>query len=60
MINSTPNRSLSDEEEDQAVEAIVRAGPRGAIALAGLGTLIVIALWYAFYLVVFLPRVTAP
>jgi len=60
MINATPNRSLSDEEEDQAVEAIVRAGPRGAIALAGFGTLIVIALWYAFYLVVFLPRVTAP
>ena len=35
---------------------IVAAGPRGAIALAGIATAIVVAIWFAFYLFVFLPR----
>jgi hypothetical protein len=34
----------------------VRAGPKGAVALAGIATAIVIALWFAFYFLVFLPR----
>ena len=55
MINSSspPSASVS---EDEAVETIVRAGPGGAIAVAGIATAIVIALWFAFYLLVFLPR----
>ena len=50
MINS-PN-----DGDDAAVERIVAAGPRGAIALAGFTTLIVLAIWVAFYLLVFVPR----
>jgi hypothetical protein len=46
------------EAAQQAVEDIVRAGPRGAIALAGTATAIVVAIWFAFYFLVFLPRGT--
>jgi hypothetical protein len=60
MINADPIRPLSAAEEDHAVEAIVRAGPKGALTLAGLATLVVVALWLAFYLLVFLARVTPP
>jgi len=42
--------------EEERVDAIVRSGPGGAIAVAGIATAIVIALWFAFYLLVFLPR----
>ncbi|MGR8030838.1 hypothetical protein ACU7M1_27685 [Burkholderia pseudomallei] len=44
------------EPHDDAVDEIVRSGPRGALALAGTATAIVIALWFAFYFLVFLPR----
>lgn len=56
MINS------SDEQasDDAAVSEIVRSGSRGAVALAGIATLIVVAIWLAFYLFVFMPRATAP
>jgi hypothetical protein len=54
MINSpSPQSSAS---EDESVDAIVRSGPGGAIVVAGIATAIVIALWFAFYLFVFLPR----
>lgn len=55
MINSSSPQSTSGSEED-AVDAIVRSGPSGAIAVAGIATVIVLALWFAFYLFVFLPR----
>ena len=35
-------------------------GSVGAIALAGIATLIVVAIWFAFYLLVFVPRAGAP
>ena len=54
MINSAPETTPVPQAE--AVEAIVRSGPRGAIAVAGMATAIVVALWFAFYLMVFLPR----
>jgi hypothetical protein len=41
---------------DEAVERIVADGPSGALMLAGIATAIVIAIWFAFYLFVFLPR----
>jgi hypothetical protein len=42
---------------DQAeVLKIVAAGPRGAAALAALSVFVVLLLWFAFYLFVFLPR----
>jgi hypothetical protein len=56
MINSSPPQATTLGSEDERVDAIVRSGPTGAIALAGITTGIVIALWFAFYLLVFLPR----
>jgi hypothetical protein len=48
--------SASPETEDARVDEIVRSGPRGAVVVAGIATAIVIALWFAFYFLVFLPR----
>jgi hypothetical protein len=56
MINSPSPQVAMPGSEDEAVETIVRAGPGGAVAVAGVATAIVIALWFAFYLFVFLPR----
>jgi len=56
MINS--DFSPRDPPGEQAIAA--SAGGRGALALAGLATVIVLALWLAFYLLVFVPRATAP
>ena len=55
MINSGPEPGAQDVE----VTAIVRSGAGGAIMLAGIATAIVIALWLAFYLLVFVPRAIA-
>jgi hypothetical protein len=44
------------ETEDARVDEIVRSGPLGAVVVAGIATAIVIALWFAFYFMVFLPR----
>ena len=46
----------NQEDEDRRVEEIVARGPRGAFAVAGVATAIVVALYFAFYLVVYLPR----
>jgi hypothetical protein len=56
MINSSPPQATTLGSEEERVDAIVRSGPSGAIAIAGIATGIVIALWFAFYLFVFLPR----
>ncbi len=41
---------------DEAVDEIVRRGPAGAFAVAGLATAIVIAIYFAFYFFAYLPR----
>lgn len=46
----------ADDPEGQRIDEIVRGGPSGAIAVAGIATAIVVALWFAFYFLVFLPR----
>lgn len=46
----------SPEAENARIDEIVRSGPQGAVAVAGIATAIVIALWFAFYFIVFLPR----
>ena len=56
MIISSPNIPLSPEAETARIDEIVRSGPRGAIVVAGIATAIVVGLWFAFYLMVFLPR----
>ena len=56
MINSSPPQATTPGSEEERVDAIVRSGPGGAVAVAGMATAVVIALWFAFYLFVFLPR----
>lgn len=56
MINSPPNTPRSPEAEDAKFDEIVRSGPQGAVVVAGIATAIVVVLWFAFYLMVFLPR----
>ncbi|CAB3798766.1 hypothetical protein LMG28614_04837 [Paraburkholderia ultramafica] len=41
---------------DDEVEHVVKAGPHGAIALAGVAAVIVMAIWFGFYFLAFLPR----
>jgi hypothetical protein len=57
MINSEAGGTGS---QDEAVDGIVRTGARGAVVLASIATAIVIGLWIAFYLLVFVPRGAAP
>jgi hypothetical protein len=52
----SPDAPSSPETEDARIDEIVRSGPRGAIVIAGIATAIVVALWFAFYFMVFLPR----
>jgi hypothetical protein len=56
MINSSSPQSSASVSDDESVDAIVRSGPAGAIAVAAIATAVVIGLWFAFYLLVFLPR----
>ena len=60
MMNTGPDPADAAASQEKAVEDIVRTGSRGAIAVAGIATAIVVALWFAFYLLVFMPRATAP
>ena len=62
MINSEPATDDVDSttQQDAAVNAILPSGAKGAVALAGLATAIVVAIWFAFYALVFVPRAIAP
>jgi hypothetical protein len=62
MINTDPATGHGDAgaQQDEDVNAILRSGARGAVVLAGLATAIVVAMWFAFYLLVFVPRAIAP
>ena len=62
MINSEPATGTGEAniEQDADVNAILRSGAKGAVLLAGLATAIVVAIWFAFYLLVFVPRAIAP
>jgi hypothetical protein len=50
------NSLSSPEAEEARIDEIVRSGPHGAVVVAGIATAIVIALWFVFYFMVFLPR----
>jgi hypothetical protein len=67
MMNSGPEPNDGDaagadaiSTQDAAVHAITRSGAMGALVLAGIATAIVVAIWIAFYLLVFVPRAGAP
>jgi len=55
MIN-TERTAEDSTSENSHVEEILQSGPRGALVVAGIATLIVAALWFSFYFFVFLPR----
>ena len=57
MLNSEP---IETGTEDASVQHAPSQGSAGAIALAGIATLAVVAIWVAFYLLVFVPRAGAP
>lgn len=44
------------DEEARRLDEIVRQGPVGAWALAGVATFIVVAIYLIFYVVAYLPR----
>ena len=48
--------SLAEQEEDRRVDEIVRSGPSGTFAVAGVATAIVVAIYFIFYLWAYLPR----
>jgi hypothetical protein len=50
------NHATLPADEQHRVEDIVSQGPGGAIAVAGVAVAIVLALWFAFYSLVFIPR----
>lgn len=60
MLNSGP---IPDDDavskDDAALSVILRQGAIGAVVLAGLATAIVVTIWLAFYLLVFVPRAIA-
>ena len=60
MLNSPLPPPAGPEPRDADIEAIVANGPRGAIAVAGIATFLVVAIWFAFYLFVFTPRAIGP
>jgi hypothetical protein len=53
MIEPPPTAPAPTQSE---IDRIVGSGPTGAIALAGTATAIVMAIYFAFYFLVFLPR----
>ena len=48
------NVALLGDEDD--LQRIVAGGPRGAIALAGLTVALLLGIWLAFFVFIFLPR----
>ena len=46
----------AEEQRNREVDEIVRRGPSGAFAVAGIAAVIVVAIYLAFYIFVFLPR----
>lgn len=57
MIHEPTDSNMQPPEANQAaVDQIVSRGPTGALALAGIAVAIVLAIWFAFYFLVFVPR----
>lgn len=46
----------NQDEVSKQIDEIVSRGPSGAFAVAGVATAIVVAIYFIFYFVVYLPR----
>ncbi|QGZ56961.1 MULTISPECIES: hypothetical protein [Paraburkholderia] len=56
MIETPVPEQPGERPQHEQVDEIVASGPGGALAVAGIATAIVAAIWFVFYFVVFLPR----
>lgn len=56
MITEPASETICSADDQEQVDAIVAAGPKGALALAGTAVGLVLLMWLAFYWFVFLPR----
>jgi hypothetical protein len=56
MLNTEPIETGSEDTPGRDKPSVAS----GAVVLAGLATFIVVAIWFAFYLLVFVPRAGAP
>jgi hypothetical protein len=54
--DSTGGGAIDSAAEQRRVDEIVARGPGGAFALAGIAVAIVMAIWVAFYVLVFMAR----
>lgn len=57
MIYEPHDSTGISEANQQVVDEIVSRGPGGALAVAGTAVLVVLAIWFAFYFWVFVPRI---
>ena len=55
-MTDEPSTPIDEPGEQARIDAIVAQGPRGAFAVAGVATAIVVAIWFAFYFFAYLPR----
>jgi len=55
-VSTTEHDDATQDPRQAEVEEIVRRGPGGAFAVAGVATAIVVLIFVLFYLLVFLPR----
>jgi hypothetical protein len=53
---SVARDSGQTDAREREVDEIVSRGPSGAFAVAGIATAIVVAIYFAFYFFVYLPR----
>lgn len=51
-----PPSETDSADYQRRVDAIVANGPSGTFAVAGVATFIVVAMFFIFYFVVYLPR----
>ena len=52
----TDPEAKRQDMEDHQVDEIVKRGPAGTFAVAGVATAVVVALYFIFYFAVYLPR----
>ena len=57
-MQQTDSDSPDDGIPEDALEAALREAPRGAFAVAGVATALLMAAWAFVYLFIFLPRGT--
>ena len=54
IVRDSPEAAAVDDQS--RIDAIVERGPSGAFAVAGVATAVVVAIWFAFYFLAYLPR----